>query len=69
MDCASVQMNNGSVLSGKKIGELTEFIINKFSEEKLTYDEAKIILKQVEFIIGEYSVIRANMQQVGRRLI
>lgn len=37
-------VNNGNILDGKRIGELTEFIINKFSEEKLSYDEAEIIL-------------------------
>lgn len=58
MNCTSIQMDNGRVFEGKKIGELTEFILNKFSEEKLTYDEAKIILKQVESIIGEYALIR-----------
>ena len=32
MEFGSIMMNNGEIFDGKKIGELTEFIINKFSE-------------------------------------
>lgn len=58
MQLRSIQMNNGKVFEGKKIGELTEFIINKFSDEQLTCDEAKIVLNQVEDIVGEYSLVK-----------
>lgn len=54
----SVQMNNGNVFSEEKIRELTEFIINKFSIEKLSCEEAKIILSNVNDLIGEYSIVQ-----------
>ena len=55
---ASVQMNNGEIFDGKEIEELIEFIINKFSEEKLSYDKAKIVLNRAMDIAGEYSKIQ-----------
>lgn len=58
MEYQSIQMNNGTIFNGHKIGELVEFIINKFSEEKLTCDEAKIVLDQAKEIIGEYSFVQ-----------
>lgn len=54
----SVQMNYGKIIDAEKIGELTKYIIDKFSEEKLSYDEAKIILNKVEEAIGEYSQVQ-----------
>ncbi|MGN0298901.1 MAG: hypothetical protein ACI4C1_06970 [Lachnospiraceae bacterium] len=59
MNFASVKMENGKVLDGKKIGELVKFIINKFSEEKLSCDESKIILDSANSIIGEYSLVQS----------
>lgn len=43
----NVRRNNGRVLEGEKIGELVSDIINKFSEEELSCDEAKIVLRCV----------------------
>lgn len=59
MEFASIRMNNGNVLDGKKIGELTEFIINKFSEEGMTCDEAKVVLEQTKDVVGEYSIVQS----------
>ncbi len=56
----SVQMNNGKIFEGEKIGELTRFIIDKFSKEKLSHDEAVIVLSQVKEIIGEYAIIQQD---------
>ena len=53
----SMQMNNGSILPKEKIDRLVGFIINKFSDEQLSVDEAKVILNNTERIIGEYSQV------------
>ena len=37
----SIQLNNGKILEGQKIGELVTDIVNKFSEAELSSDEAK----------------------------
>ena len=50
-------MNNGSILSKGKIDKLVGFIINKFADEQLSVDEAKVILNNTEHIIGEYSQV------------
>ncbi|SHK59980.1 hypothetical protein [Hespellia stercorisuis] len=60
MTFPSIQMNNGEVFSGEKIGELTEFIIKKFSEENLSRDEAIHILTTTSEIIGEYAIVRLS---------
>lgn len=54
----SIQLNNGKVLSGEKIGELASEIINKFAESGLSCDEAKIILHHTESILGEFSIVQ-----------
>lgn len=54
----NVQMENGSILDGERIGELVNFIIDKFSEEKMNHDEAQIVLNKTKSIIGEYSKIQ-----------
>ena len=54
----SIQLNNGKIFDGEKIGELTDFIINKFSEEKLSYVEAEIVLEKVQEKVGEYSIVK-----------
>ena len=54
----SIQLNNGKILEGQKIGELVTDIVNKFSEAGLSSDEAKIVLGRVESVIGEYNVIQ-----------
>lgn len=59
LEFSSVQLNNGYVLDGRKIGELTEFIINKFSMEKLSYDEAQIILDMTKETMGEYCLVQS----------
>ena len=46
MTFQSIQLNNGRILEGEKIGELVVSIINKFSEAGLSYDEAKIVLNE-----------------------
>ncbi len=53
----SIQMNNGSVLEGNRISELVKYIINKFADEELSFDEAKIVISRVEAILGEFAVI------------
>lgn len=55
-----VELRNGKILLGNKIGELVHEIINKFSEEKLTYDEAIIVMKEVEKNIGGYSKVQST---------
>ena len=59
LEFQSILLNNGNILDGKRIGELTEFIINKFSEGKLSYDEAEIILDQTKSTIGEFSIVQS----------
>lgn len=51
----SIQLNNGKVFKGEKIGELVSEIINKFSEAGLSCDEAKIVLDEAKGILGEFS--------------
>lgn len=46
-------------LTEKKIGELTEFIINKFSDEGLSHDESLIILDKEKNVIGEYCIVQS----------
>ncbi len=53
----SVEMKNGEVFSAKKIRELSVFVINKFSEEGLSYDEAKIVMDDIKDLLGEYTKI------------
>ncbi len=54
----SVQLNNGKILDGDKIGELVAEIVNRFSENDLSCDEAKIILRRTEVVLGEFSTIQ-----------
>ncbi|MBO5159593.1 MAG: hypothetical protein J6B94_08395 [Lachnospiraceae bacterium] len=58
MEYESIQMENGKIFSGKRIGELVENIINKFSEENLTCNEGKIVLAKAIEVIGGYSKIQ-----------
>lgn len=55
---ASIQMKNGEVLDGNKIGELVQFIVNKFSEAGLNHDEAKEILRATEDELGACSKVQ-----------
>lgn len=59
LEFQSVQLNNGKIFDGKKIGELTTFIINKFSEEGLFHDEAEIVLEKTREVLGEYSIVKS----------
>ena len=54
----SIQLNNGKVLEGEKIGELVTEIVNKFSEAGLSCDEAKIVLDEAKGILGEFSTVQ-----------
>ena len=54
----SIQLNNGKVLEGEKIGELVTEIVNKFSESGLSCDEAKIVLENTKDVLGEFSVVQ-----------
>ena len=54
----SIQLNNGTVLSGDVIGELVTDIVNKFSEAGLSCDEGKLVLNRVEAILGEISTVQ-----------
>lgn len=58
MEFQSVQLNNGEILEGEKIGELVVSIINKFSEAGLPYDEAKIVLNELKGVLGEFSPVQ-----------
>lgn len=58
LEFPSVQLNNGRILDGKKIGELTKIIINKFSEENLSPAEGKEVLSKVKDVLDEYAVIQ-----------
>lgn len=58
MKFASIQMAKGEIFEGKRIGELVEEIINKFSEENLSCDEAKIVLEHTQNVVGEYSKVQ-----------
>ena len=57
MESFDIQMVTG-IFSGEKLDELTKFIINKFAEEKLNRDEAVEVLKRLEDVIGECSVVQ-----------
>lgn len=58
MEFPSVQLNNGNVFSGEKIGELVTEIVNKLSEAGLSYDEAKMVLDATKDSIGECSTVQ-----------
>jgi hypothetical protein len=51
-------MNNGTVFSGEKRGELVQEIIDKFSREKLTHDEAIEVLEGAKDVLGEFSIVQ-----------
>lgn len=55
----SVEMKNGEVFSAKKIRELSVFVINKFSEEGLSYDMALIVMDDIRDLLGEYTQINS----------
>lgn len=53
-----IQLNNGEILSGEKIDKLVVYIINKFAEEKLSAEEAKIILNAAGDAVDGYSKVQ-----------
>ena len=53
-----ILMNNGTVFSGEKRGELVQEIIDKFSRERLTHDEAIEVLEGVKSVLGEFSLVQ-----------
>lgn len=53
-----IQMNNRTVFSGEKRGELVQEIIDKFSRERLTHDEAIEVLEGVKSVLGEFSLVQ-----------
>lgn len=53
-----VQFMNGEIMTGKEIGKLIEFIVNKFAEEGLNYEKAKFVLRRTEIAIEGQSRIR-----------
>lgn len=57
MKSYDIQMET-ETFSGEKVEELTEFIINKFAEEKLNRDESVEVLENVKNIIGEVAVVQ-----------
>lgn len=58
MNFQNIQMNNGTVLTATKTEELVRYIVSKFSEENLTYDEANIVLENTKDVIGEFSKVQ-----------
>lgn len=55
----SVLMPNGEIFSHEEISELTNFIINKFAEKRLSMDRAVVVLDRTKEILGSYSTINA----------
>ena len=62
-----VEMRNGEIFPAKKIRELSVFVINKFSEEGLSYDKAKIVMSDIEGLLGEYT--RIDKLDINDKLI
>lgn len=58
MTFQNVQLNNGKIITGEKIGELVTEIVNKLSEAELSYDEAKMVLEATKDSIGECSTVQ-----------
>lgn len=53
-----VMMKNGHIFPKKEIGKHVTTIINRFAEEGLSVDEAKIVLKEAEELVGEHSIVK-----------
>jgi len=53
----SVLMPNGEIFSHEEISELTNFIINKFAEKKLSIDKAELVLERTKEVLKGYSTI------------
>lgn len=63
MNFQNIQMNNGTVLTATKTEELVRYIVNKFSEENLTYDEANIVLENKEY--AKKSLVNLNYYRLS----
>lgn len=62
MNFFNLETQTGTVITGEKLKELVSDIVNKFSEENLTYDEAEAVLDLARQAIGEYSKIEKVRQ-------
>ena len=60
LEYSSIQMDKGDIFDGKRIGELVGAVINKFSEEKLTYAEARIVLERTKSVLEEFAYVKAE---------
>lgn len=55
-----VMLNNGNVMEAEKISELTDYIINKFADEKLSLEESEIVLKNTKDTLRECSIVQKS---------
>lgn len=51
-------MGNGKIFPREKVSELVQEILNKFAEEELSVDEAKLILQRAIDVVGQCSVVK-----------
>ena len=51
-------MGNGEIFPREKVSELVQEILNKFAEEELSVDEAKLILQRTIDVVGQFSVVK-----------
>lgn len=55
----SMILENGEIFESKRIRELTEFFINKFSEEKLSYSEVEILLEHMKSVSKTFAIVQS----------
>lgn len=60
LEYPSIQIEKCDLFDGKRIGELVGSIISKFSEEKLTYAEARIVLERRKSVLEELAYVKAE---------
>lgn len=53
-----IRLNNGKILEAEKISKLTDYVINKFADENLSFEEARIVIKNVSDCIGECAIVQ-----------
>ena len=51
-------MENGEIVPREKVSELVQEILNKFAEEGLSVNEAKLILQRTIDVVGQCSVVK-----------
>lgn len=56
----NISMEDGNTMQGERIGELVEYIINKFSLEKLSCAESKIVLNRTLDVIECHSIVNKS---------